>query len=247
MAAPQRDPHAHRSARVTNEAPIGFTWKWDSQSWTIPPATYDDDGLVRPGEAIVPYNAVRVHLGDPESIDAGRNRFRTDEYRRVRIKAGVNEFNESFHCEPGSVPDEHHRSPNTDKMVGEVWWTPNGMPPLRAYDAQTGDLLSCPAYDPEGAHVPTAALVLNENASLQEQMAVMRAQMQVLLAKLDDADVDPDAEPETPVPEPVKPMTMAPPRKKRPPKSPAEQERIGAGVMAGISADIAGVPQDRSH
>lgn len=243
MPVLERDPHAHRSVRIVNEAPVGFTWGYDGERITIPPAVYEDDQLVRAAEKIVPYRAACIHLGDPEAIDVGRNRYRTDEYRRVRVKAGISEFNEHFHCEPGTVPNSRFRHPESDKTVGQSWWTETGMPPITAYDPDTGQLLPCPAYDPEGTQLSTTQLALSENASLQEQVAFLQQQMQRLLAEQDDGDDDYEDDADEDIPPPEGPKVRVAPRR-RIPKSESDKTAIGAQIAASAEGALAGLPMD---
>lgn len=235
-----RDPHIYDSVRITNDAPISFTWKWDSQKWIIPPAT-----AAGPGETIVPFNAMKVWLGDPESMDVGREKYRSAEARRVRTKHGVNAYNEHNKCEPGEVPNPWRKHEGTGAVVGEVWNTATGIPPLKAYNPQTGALLPCPAYDPEGDLLSTETLVLSENATLQEQVSFLQKQMANLLAQMDDSDDD-EIEDNTPVP--VN-MQIARPRRPRSGPSEAEMEQVGAQLMpaAAQMADNINVPTDRAR
>lgn len=70
-----------RPVRIRNNGDTDYTDKWDGTVYTVPAGS----------ETLVPFAGVCLWLGDPRMKDIGpgtQNRFRTDEYNRVKYRCG---------------------------------------------------------------------------------------------------------------------------------------------------------------
>lgn len=72
-------------AKVVNKHSEPFRGKYDNQQYLIAPGS----------ETVVPMDAVRNWLGNPDAADLDdKRRDRTEEFRRIRAKYGVYEYDE---------------------------------------------------------------------------------------------------------------------------------------------------------
>lgn len=152
----------------------------------------NQDYRMNPGqEAIVSFAAACLWFGHPDAVDVDdRNRYRTEEHERLRVRYGV-----------------------YDSPI-EVWDanTPN----IEVHDLD-GNRLITVVDDPEGKHLNPAVSSQQEKTLMVEQMTRMQQQMKAMQAQMDQAergdvaiansgDVDEDESPFaglTPSPTPV--------------------------------------------
>lgn len=134
--------------RILNLMDREWTGMYNSQSYKMPPG----------GETIAPYIAVCNWFGHPDAVDVGpRERYRTDEYARLRVFYGVYDDEDRW-----------------DELT----------PKVEVYDLE-GNRIITVIDDPSGAHLsPTQTTVL-ERDNLTRQLAQMDRQMRAMQAQLD--------------------------------------------------------------
>lgn len=107
------------------------------------------------GKNIVPFEAVCLWFGHPEAVDLDpRNMFRHEEHMRMRVKYGVYEKDEL-------------ESTN--------------FPTVRVFDLD-GTPVTTVVQDPSGTTLSKNAAELTERRALQEQMAELHRQLEVMQA-----------------------------------------------------------------
>lgn len=150
-----------------------------SEPWTGKYAN-QDYRIAAGSEAIVSFAAACLWFGHPDAIDVDdRNRYRTDELDRLRVRYGVYD--------------------GTKEQWDEA--TPN----IEVHDLDGNRLITI-IDDPDGAHLSPAQSSVQEKVAMQEQMARMAQQMKAMQAQIDlkdrehvavanSGDIDEDANP----------------------------------------------------
>lgn len=148
-ALPTSAPLPFRIVRVRNVGDKPFNGKFSNQLYTILPDS----------EAFVPWDAMALWMGNPDVRDVGRNRDRTDLYRRLRVRYGVYE--------------------HEDRLVN--------LPKLEAYDID-GRRITTVLDDPEGKTVTAASASTADQENLRSQVNALSSQLQAVLAMLNEQD-----------------------------------------------------------
>lgn len=135
--------------RLRNDGDIPFTGKYARMRYTIEPG----------GEAIVPYMAMCLWLGHPDSVDIDKkHRYRTDELRRLYVKYGIYEL--------------HH-------LADEKF------PKISAWSiTDPGHEYITVVRDPDGKHLTPDVQTKEERFRLEEQMRAMQDQIKMLQAQI---------------------------------------------------------------
>jgi len=101
----------------------------------------------------IPKAAAFIWFGAPNLLDSGKNRWRSDEYSKVRNRFGVSAYNEQ------------------DFRV--IRGTDDGLPIFEVVDADSEQILPMVINDPEGTKVSLGDQALMANATMEEQMKLM--------------------------------------------------------------------------
>ncbi len=156
--------------RLRNVGTDPWTGKYANQEYRIPSGS----------EAIVSFAAACLWFGHPDAVDVDdRNRYRTDELDRLRVRYGVYDGDK-------------------DQWDGQT-------PSIEVHDLD-GNRLITVVDDPDGAHLSPAQSSVQEKAALQDQMTRMAQQMKAMQAQIDlkerenvsvanSGDIDEDSNP----------------------------------------------------
>lgn len=139
---------ANDVVRIRNLMDKEWTGMYNSQTYRMSPG----------GECIAPYIAVCNWFGHPEAVDIGpRERYRTDEYARLRVFYGVYDDEDKW-----------------DELT----------PKVEVYDLD-GNRIITVIDDPSGSALTPAQSTVAERDLLVRQMTQMQKQMAMMQAQLD--------------------------------------------------------------
>jgi hypothetical protein len=175
--------------RVVNTGDADFLGHWNKDRYVVPAG----------GEAIVPYDAAVLWLGDPRAVDLNESkRPRLVEYRRLRVRYGA-------------YDDEERWEKNKPRLECH---TLDGQRVLTVVDDPAGDYLN-----PEVTHEA-------ENRFLRETMQRMQAEMKVMRSRLDQNEraVRSEDDAQTSEDTPGAAVDTPPRRRGRPRKNPPANE-----------------------
>lgn len=139
---------ANDVVRIRNLMDREWSAMYNSQTYRMGPG----------GETIAPYIAVCNWFGHPEAVDMGpRERYRTDEYARLRVFYGVYDDEDKW-----------------DELT----------PKVEVYDLD-GNRITTVIDDPSGSALTPAQSTVAERDLLVRQMAQMQKQMAAMQTQLD--------------------------------------------------------------
>jgi len=135
---------------MRNEGKQPFTAKYAGQKYQINPAQ----------DAIVPWDAMCLWFGRPQSIDIDKKRrYRTQEFQRLCVRYGVYE--------------NHHLIPDR-------------FPQIAVHDVFSGDKIITVVDDPEGKHLSVETATLSDTDLLRRQIETMQSQMLAMQRRLEN-------------------------------------------------------------
>lgn len=170
---------SHDNVIATNNGSKPIFWKLDGREVGLPP-----------GQAVtVPFEVVRINLGDPRSGEA--DRIATDGNEKVRINSRANELKRlNMLYGQGIRQQEEHRTVTLAEVAPDVTIT-----------TVAGDPVDTPITDPGGNNVQAVPVSLDTPDALAARVAQMQRDLDNLLAQksaldnepTDDAEVAEDA------------------------------------------------------
>ena len=188
MPVQQYDRGDTDQVTVQNDSDIDIDFKWAMQVFKVPAGS----------RVTMPYNAMKVYLGDPKTQNREEDPQRRLEFYRIRGKFGIGAHNEhELKRTPGRLPE-------------------SGLPDIKAF-TPSGEEIPTVLVDPEGKR--NAGSIINE--SLADQVAELRAELERVKAGREDdtfdADEDYDGPPTDlldPEPKPGEPPVDTPRKRK---------------------------------
>lgn len=196
-------PGPFDTVRVRNDGHEPFVGKYDNQTYRIMPRS----------EGFIPFAASCLWFGHPASIDVdARNRHRTNEVERLRVRYGVYEANMVKDI-PGieETPGLHGMDPTADAFLTMT-------PDVKVFTV-SGDPIITVIEDPDGNAVSPETLTRVEHQrdqltmqEMRDRMAEMEAMMRMLTSEeaalADGGNVEGDG-PNPHTPPPVSPHPLS--------------------------------------
>lgn len=198
------DEGDHTQVYVQNDSGEDLTFKWAKNHFPVPAGQ----------RVTMPYNAMKVYLGDPKAVNTDANPQRRLEFYRVRGKFGIGGHNEAeLKTQEGRLPE-------------------SGLPEIHAFTLK-GEEIPTPLIDPEGKMVRASAVdasIEAKLAALQSEVAQLRASNADDQSEPFDADVDYDGPPAD--------LLDPEPRAGQPPTDKAKPRKPKAGTVSGGKAQM---------
>lgn len=203
------------SVRLVNQGDKPWKDMYDGVRYAIPVG----------GETFVPFPAACLWFGHPDSIDVDdKNRHRTDEMTRLRVKYGLYEN-------------------DVDPRTGEDLWAKNV--PQIAVVSLSGQRVVTVLDDPTGSNITPTQQTVAAQSQVTDMLAGMQAQIDALTRQLareqqaGQATMDSDAEDDAPFVPPIgEPALVLPPGAVPPLVGPS----VGSSVGPSVDTPSAAVP-----
>lgn len=148
--------------RVRNHGDLDEVWKYDGQRYLI----------AAHSEALVPYNAMVLYMGDPEARDLNADiRPRFDAYRRLLSKYGVHEHSELWATKTAKCAC----AKTSDSWV-DTSACSGHLPAITAHALDTGEQYMTVLDDPQGSTLNLAPRGESNEIDEMKRLVALQAQ-----------------------------------------------------------------------